>query len=320
MSNPKISVIVPVYNVEKYLIRCLDSILNQTFKDIELILVNDGSKDHSLLICQEYATTDNRITVIDQKNQGSSVARNKGLEIAKGDYIIHIDSDDWLELNMLELLYNKAVESDADIVACNICQDDGNGNVHSNLYSYSIEKEEHLHLISGINVAVWNKLVRHSLYTDNDIKFISGITMCEDLVVTTRLRYHSKKTVIIPEILYHYFDAPRESICNTYKGKYPHSKLQVVDFLDKYLHKEFPHKQSIDLTIHNLRIVVIWDILENSNIGGCKEWRKQLGNSSQYIMKCQFPLSRKFIMQLARILPASFFDKLFLIAKRHLGK
>lgn len=320
MSNPKISVIIPVYNVEKYLGRCLDSVINQSFRDFELILINDGSKDDSLSICNDYSAADSRITVIDQPNQGSSIARNTGLDVAKGDYIIHIDSDDWLELNMLERLYETAVKTDADIVACNICQDDGNGNCKNSMFDYSIEKEENLYYIKNITVAVWNKLVRRGLYYENDIKFLPGITMCEDLVVTTRLRYHSKKTVIIPDVLYHYFVAPRESICNTFKGKYPDSKLRVAEFLDDYLHTHFPERKSVDLTVNNLKLYVTWDILENRELGGCKEWRRLLNSSSKFIMKCQFPLFRKLIMQLARILPPKIFDSLFFTGKSHFGK
>lgn len=319
MKKPKISVIVPVYNVEKYLRRCLDSILNQTFDDFELILVNDGSKDQSLFICNEYSVSDSRIKFINQANQGSSVARNTGLDVSSGDYIIHIDSDDWLELNMLELLYNAAVKTDADIVACNICRDDGAGNRQDCRFAYSVEREKQLHISEGLSTAVWNKLVRRSLYLENEIRFVPGITMWEDLVVTTRLRFHSRKTVIISDVLYHYFNAPRESICNALRGKYPESKLRVVDFLDNYLHKRFPQRDSVDITVNNLRLLAIWDILENREIGGCREWKRLLKNSHRYINRCQFPNSRKWIMQIARILPSSLFDRLFGFAKRYFG-
>ena len=115
---PKVSVIIPVYNVEKYLRECLNSVINQTLKDIEIILVDDGSTDSSLSICQEYAKKDDRIIVLTQQNQGAAVARNNGIKIAKGEYLSILDSDDYFDLSMLEKLYNKAVKDDLDITIC----------------------------------------------------------------------------------------------------------------------------------------------------------------------------------------------------------
>ena len=112
---PKISIIVPVYNVEKYLRKCVDSILNQTFKDFELILVDDGSIDTSGKICDEYNLKDNRIKAIHKENGGLSSARNAGLDIAQGEYIGFVDSDDWVELDMYEELYKICKENDTDV-------------------------------------------------------------------------------------------------------------------------------------------------------------------------------------------------------------
>lgn len=108
MNDIKISVVVPVYNVEKYIGQCLDSILGQTLKDIEIICINDGSKDNTLEILKDYAQKDSRIILIDKENEGLSKARNQGTEIASGEYISFIDSDDWIDENYLEALYNAA--------------------------------------------------------------------------------------------------------------------------------------------------------------------------------------------------------------------
>lgn len=119
MSNiPKISIVVPVYNVESYLKRCLDSIQNQTFQAWECILIDDGSKDNSGKICDDYSIRDKRFRVIHQNNKGVSSARNAGLENAKGKYIGFVDSDDWIEPNMYEYLYNDAIETQADVCIC----------------------------------------------------------------------------------------------------------------------------------------------------------------------------------------------------------
>ena len=116
--SPKISIIVPVYKVEKYIHKCIDSILNQTFKDFELILVDDGSPDNCGKICDEYAKKDSRVIVIHKENGGLSSARNSGLDIARGDYIGFVDSDDYIENDMYELLYNLCEENNCDISSC----------------------------------------------------------------------------------------------------------------------------------------------------------------------------------------------------------
>ena len=111
-----ISVIIPVYNVEKYLKKCLDSVINQTYKNLEIILVDDGSSDKSGLICDEYTKLDKRIKVVHKKNEGLSSARNTGLDIAKGKYISFIDSDDFVSIYMYEIMYKEIIKNNRDIV------------------------------------------------------------------------------------------------------------------------------------------------------------------------------------------------------------
>ena len=119
MSNPAISLVMPVYNVERYLSRALESVQNQTFKNFELIIVNDGSTDKSKEIAESFCDKNENFILINQENEGPSVARNTGLKVCKGDYIGFMDSDDSLEPEFLESLYNAAIENDADIVCCN---------------------------------------------------------------------------------------------------------------------------------------------------------------------------------------------------------
>ena len=118
MNNSLISIIVAIYKVEEYLPKCIESILNQAYKNIELILVNDGSPDNSLEICNEYVIKDARVRVINKDNGGQATARNKALDIANGDYIGFVDGDDWIEIEMYQLLYNTMVAENADIVQC----------------------------------------------------------------------------------------------------------------------------------------------------------------------------------------------------------
>ena len=112
---PKVSIIIPVYNVEKYLKKCLDSVINQTLKDIEIICIDDGSTDSSYTILNEYAQKDNRFVILKQKNNGAGAARNKGIEIAKGEYLYFLDSDDFVDITLLEKAHTKIKENDCDI-------------------------------------------------------------------------------------------------------------------------------------------------------------------------------------------------------------
>ena len=124
MKQPLISVIIPVYGVEKYISQCLESVINQTYKNLEIIVVNDGTKDRSAEIAKEYAAKDSRIKVYDFKNGGLSVARNRGLEIATGDYISYIDSDDWIDLKLFEVLLDTALTRNVDMVKYGVIETD----------------------------------------------------------------------------------------------------------------------------------------------------------------------------------------------------
>ena len=169
---PKVSIIVPVYKAEKYLHRCIDSILSQSFTDWELILVDDGSPDSSGAICDEYAQKDARIQVIHKVNGGVSNARQSGMDIAKGEYVIHADPDDWVETNMLEELYGKAKEEDADMVICDFIYEYAAGpkyhrqNIES-LDSRSVLKQLLLQQLHG---SCCNKLVKRVCYNKWGIK------------------------------------------------------------------------------------------------------------------------------------------------------
>ena len=139
-----ISIIVPVYNAELYLDRCINSVLNQTYKEFELILIDDGSTDSSLSICYDYASKDSRIVVLSKKNEGAGLARNEGLKIAKGDYIGFVDSDDYISPDMYREMYRKAIENDADIVQCGYLKVDEKDNIiaKSNYQNKIITQDE----------------------------------------------------------------------------------------------------------------------------------------------------------------------------------
>ncbi len=204
----KISIIVPVYNVEKYLAQCLDSILNQTFKDFECICVNDGSTDNSLKILQEYAQKDKRFKIITQENKGLSGARNTGIRNTNTKYITFIDSDDWVTENYLEVLYNELAETNADIVRAsykfyyqkeNLYKSARIRKIHKINYNTNIER-----LYKGYAGAfVWAKIYRTSLIKDNDIWFYEGRN-AEDCPFTAMLYLYSPNIKFIDSELYFY--------------------------------------------------------------------------------------------------------------------
>ena len=205
MNQNLLSIITPVYQVEQYLPQCLDSILAQTYPHWELILVDDGSKDRSGEICDEYAKKDGRIRVIHTENRGAGAARNTGLKEASGEYIYHCDSDDYIECSMLEDMYTTARQKNLDIVYCDY-------------YLTFIKNEKLIHnreykdidgfvkegLLGGqIKYNVWNKIIKRSLYVDNTISFPEGYAMGEDMTII-RLAARAHTVGFVPKAYYHY--------------------------------------------------------------------------------------------------------------------
>lgn len=170
--EPLISVIVPVYNVEKYVEECIESILNQTLKNIEIIIVNDGSTDKSNELVNNLANKDNRITVINQSNKGLSMARNVGVDLAKGEYVSFIDSDDWIEKSMLEEMYKSAKNNNCDIVQCQIKNIKNNIPTRKLLDKSDIKKYIKRQLIAGkLSTYAWDKIYKRKFLKDNNLYF-----------------------------------------------------------------------------------------------------------------------------------------------------
>ena len=206
MANfPKISVIVPVYNTEKYLHRCIDSVLAQTYKDFELLLIDDGSKDSSGAICDEYAARDSRVKVFHKENGGVSSARNAGLAIASGDWIMHLDGDDWIEPDMLERLIQKGEDTGADIVMGDFLFAYSDRDILYSLPDWDNNKTASLNrYITSVWTCVWGGIHKRSLYEVYQLKSPQGVTYCEDFHLMARLCYHAKKVVNVHQPFYHY--------------------------------------------------------------------------------------------------------------------
>lgn len=200
MKEVLVSVIIPVYGVEKYIAQCLESVINQTYNNLEIIVVNDGTKDRSAEIAKEYAAKDSRIKVYDFENGGISVARNRGLEIATGDYISYIDSDDWLDKRMYETLLKSAIQNNADMVKCGIIETNV---AKEENFTFSNEKiinnEQHIGFENYFNgmlwTVVWNGLYKRELA--KKVKFPDNVVN-EDNYSSGIFLYLAKKILVIP--------------------------------------------------------------------------------------------------------------------------
>ena len=264
-NNDLISVIIPVYNVEKYLCRCLDSVINQTCKDLEIILVNDGSTDSSGKICDEYALKDNRIKVIHKQNGGVSSARNKGLDIATGDYIGFVDSDDYIESDMYEVLYKSLIENNTSVSCCDIFRLK-KGKFVSTL-NFPNEKK------LSFNEVLNNKF--HDLYNVDklfdknligNIRFNEKIPLGEDILFTYKVLQKTREIAFYKEAKYYYCNNP-QSVTRTYVFKKEYiNQILFYEELLKYCEKnnlKIGYKKYKNLQIYWIITFLSWIAIEN---------------------------------------------------------
>lgn len=224
-SQPSVTVIIPVYNAEKSLRKCIDSVLNQTLQDLELLLIDDGSKDNSGKICDEYAASDSRVRVIHKPNGGVAAARMEGIRNAAGVYSIQMDSDDYAETDMLENLYSEAVRTNADIVMCDFYYDYAYRNKLRRRYQCpdALDSDSlvaYLLKYRGMSPSLFNKLVRHECYRRYSISIPEEIkSYGEDFFVCLSLVSKSDiRVAYIPKAYYHYMqDVNASSLTRSYK-------------------------------------------------------------------------------------------------------
>lgn len=250
---PKVSIIIPVYNKEEYLDRCLNSILNQTLSDIEIILINDGSVDNSLKICNKYALHEARIKVINQKNAGVSAARNSGLLIATGEYITFVDPDDWVEQNMYLSMYESNIKASSDVCMCNYIKEIGSQEIKvelvSNnkiLYKEEITNEIILNLIGPATIDsnnsfimgnVWRLLIKKDLIDRYHIRFPHEISLMEDLIFCLIVFSNTNKVCIDQKFHYHYC-TQQDSATLVYRNNKHKLQLNAISLIEQFLVKE----------------------------------------------------------------------------------
>lgn len=204
--NKIISIIIAAYNIENYIGRCLESVINQTFKDIEIIVVNDGSTDKTLDIINKYSKIDNRIVVYSQENKGSIEARKSGFKISKGEYLLFIDGDDWLELDALYHIATKAKDNN-DIILFNYNKIYDNHKIEKIKVFINDTTNDLLKdlLVGNLYPCMWTKLIRKNYILENNILFPSNISYGEDLAFVSSLFIHKPKTCYLDKNIYNYY-------------------------------------------------------------------------------------------------------------------
>lgn len=237
----KISLVVPIYGVERYIRQFAESALGQTYDDIQFVFVNDGTKDRSMeilneLIEEKYQNLKERIVIVDKENAGLPLARKTGLEYAEGEYILFADSDDWLETDAVEKIVKKAVETDADIVYFDLIKEYGNRTSYKAERNYTVDTKEDF-IINIFNYKshgyTVTKCFRRRLYTDNVI-FIPKLGMHEDIYLMSQIIFYAESLAHIPEGLYHYRKDNPDSFCAQDKQK--RHIASTTNLLDLYEH------------------------------------------------------------------------------------
>ena len=302
----KVSVIIPVYNVEKYIKECINSLINQTFKDYEIILIDDGSTDESGNICDKYSNDYKFITTIHKKNEGVSIARNKGIEMSTGEYIVFIDADDYLTEDYLKIMVNNIEKFGCDVCTCNYLK----------LYDKYIEttnyknkkkinKKKYIKIISDekkIGGFLWNKIYRSQIIKDNNLFFDKDICIMEDLLFNIKISSYINYAIHIDEKLYYYRQRHNSAIGNkkNYNNFIPLEK--IIEELQK--------KNSYISNIYKLRYIFENEKCKILNIAPDINKEKHKRNLKKYISINTFLLSDKYSIKL-KIILLYFFPKIY---------
>ncbi|WP_195244228.1 glycosyltransferase family 2 protein [Clostridium celatum] len=280
MKKPQLSIIMPVYNAERYLNKCIESILGQSYNNFELIIINDGSIDGSKEICEYYSANDKRVKVINKTNEGQSAARNDGLKLAKGQYIQFIDADDWLELNACETLIKNIQIEEVDWVLASFNFVGKNRIEKVNFKSIKYNTNEFVDNMTkylnhwAFNV-LWNKIYKKEIIVANSISFTKELNYSEDLLFNLKYMKYSNSISIISNNIYNYNkvnekSSTKQNIKNMYYTQKKAFEVIVKILRDnKWDNKEnivWIQKAYVDVIYSYLRSVSLIDIFKNENL------------------------------------------------------
>jgi len=250
MSRPLVSISVPVYNMGTTLPRCIESLINQTLTEIEIILIDDGCTDNSGILCDEYAQKDSRIKVCHKVNGGLGSARQAGLERATGIYYTVCDSDDWVEPEMYEKMYNKAISEDADIVICDYYSCYPNGTkVRCKKYTFTNQRQYLKDILSNkANAMTWNKLIRFDLFQKYSIDYDIEISQGEDALLLYKLLKHPLKIVTLPDAYYNY---QRDMNSSSYTNKVKLKTVKQLEIIYEWKKQNFQEEEFEKLLLYS---------------------------------------------------------------------
>lgn len=287
--NPKVSIIVPIFNVEMYLDRCIQSLLNQTLKDVEIVLVDDESPDRCPQMCDEYAKKDARIKVIHKKNGGLGLARNSGLEVATGEYVTFLDSDDYVELDTYEALYKEAVSKNLDVCYFKHRRFTDGGKyidvvTDKNSYYFTDKHEVESFLLnlvgkdpmkpnqSFFSMSVCMGIFRLQSIKESGVKFVSERTVAsEDLIFDINFLPHVKKIGVLPNVFYNYFINP-SSISTSFNDAKYQRMIKLLEVVKEELLKKYSWEQIKNhYYSQQLRIIKVTMKFESKSKCGLKE-------------------------------------------------
>ena len=286
-----VSIIVPIYKVEDYIRECIDSILAQTYPYFELILVDDGSPDNCGRICDDYAKGDNRIKVVHKVNGGISSARNAGLEVAKGEWIMHVDGDDWIEPDMIESLIEAAQVTGADLVFGDFMKY-GPSAGYNKLPTWGSDKKKSMsNYLAYTMTTIWGSIAKRSLYADHSLKSPEGISYCEDFHLIVRLCHFAKKVVNVHRPFYHYRYRPTSIMSNMSRKTEADEQWAYQDTI------RFFKEQGV---YEDYRKVMSWRVLKSAqelllDPAGHKRFMELFNDGREFIFSCPF-VNRKIKM------------------------
>lgn len=300
----KVSIIVPVYKCQNYIEKCVQSILNQKYKNIELILILDGVFDQSVEICRKYAKDDSRIIVVEKQNEGVSIARNTGIEKCTGKWICFIDSDDWIEENYISFLVEEAQKYNYDIFICGYYTEYGNKRTPNGFFSYNehlFTEEDRIDLIksciintdisnknSTTNVGVpWAKIYKTDFIKENNLKFVPGLKRMQDMVFNINAFSVANKIAYKEVYLYHYLKNPQSSTV-AYRSDYSDTMLQVDAELKKFIKKYNQYCSDEVLFCKEVLLITEMIKLQFAHPQNKKSLRKKKKNIMAILKKSEF--------------------------------
>lgn len=305
----KVSVIIPAYNIEKYIEECIDSVLKQKLVGIEIIIINDGSTDKTQKILEnKYKKNDNIVIVNKKNNEGLSQARNTGIAMARGKYIYHLDGDDWLEENALKEMYEYCEENDLDMVICDFYTEYPQKRIYTKDITPVKSIEEYREKVFEMNVKwnIWNKLIKKKLY--NKIKFIPGILMGEDFAVILRMAYEVKKIGKIDKAYIHY-RKHNESLTKQNQAKYLDGYFKIYTELENYLKERKIYEQEKD-NIYKLQLnhfkKIVFEDSDWSNqdyISGIEKYLKIIKDERFFKFIKNIPIKWRYLNYFIRVFP-----------------